>query len=970
MQNPKRTDRATPQAPPVTVFDPAAPAPRAPAAAVRKQSRRRPAARGPQRPRRRGTLFVWLLAPLVGVAGVVLLESHTSVLQAQFFARWSAQLRYRVAAGASTAIAFPVTGPFDERRGYTRMPQFTERLQHSGYRISAQARQTPELVDVIRRHIAPPFPEPPLADLTIRDTHGALLHGTSQAQLPVWRSLDEVPPLVVNSLLFIENRSIGIDSGPMQNPAVDLGRSAKALALYMGRSIGMSWPLEGGSTLATQLEKFRHSPAGHTSSPQEKLRQIVSASLAAYHEGMSTRRPREQIILDYLNTMPLGAAPGIGEVNGLSQGLAAWFGSSARDVFAALRAPEDSPEKARAYRQVLALLYSVHAPSYYLHDHAALDSRLDAYLGLLSGAGVLDAGLAGQLRGMPLTFAGAMPPPAGFVDRKAANAVRAELSGLLGVGNLYDLDRLSLTADTTIDAELQARVGRVLKQLADPSFVATAGLREPHLLEHGDPGGITWSMLLLEARPEGNVVRVRTDTHNGPLDVNEGTKLELGSTAKLRTLVHYLEIVSQLRAELSALQPEDLATTAVAARDPLTRWAAYTLFATPGLTDEELLERALDRSYPGSPAEAFFTGGGIHHFRNFEPDDDLHELSVRTALVRSNNLVFIRLMRDVVQFHEARLPYDAHAVLADLRSPERRALLEQIAAAEEKRTHASARWLLAHRNRLIADTRLRIRIERDAFERMTPGWRRLGFPFEHLVPSYATALGSSADRPTALAELMGILVNDGRRLPTYDIERLSFAAGTPYETVMTHARAAGERVISEPIARTVRRVLGEVVDRGTARRLKGVFHGAANQPLPVGGKTGSGDNRYETFARDGTLLTARPVSRTGVFVFYLGERWYGVITASVAGDKAGDYSFTSSLPLAALKLLAPTLSAAIRHEPLREAPQLAVRQEPRRDGPAPAPLPRPPHGGTRIARLQQPPPPPPQLAAGAPHPAP
>ena len=41
----------------------------------------------------------------------------------------------------------------------------------------------------------------------------------------------------------------------------------------------------GGSTLATQIEKFRHSPEGITSSPREKLRQMLSASLRAYHGG-------------------------------------------------------------------------------------------------------------------------------------------------------------------------------------------------------------------------------------------------------------------------------------------------------------------------------------------------------------------------------------------------------------------------------------------------------------------------------------------------------------------------------------------------------------------------------------------------------------------------------------------------------------------------------------------------------------
>src|SRR5205823_4430861 len=65
-------------------------------------------------------------------------------------------------------------------------------------------------------------------------------------------------------------------------------------------------------------------------------------------------------------------------------------------------------------------------------------------------------------------------------------------------------------------------------------------------------------------------------------------------------------------------------------------------------------------------------------------------------------------------------------------------------------------WLLQTNHKGAQDERLRTRIEADAFARMTPAWRRLGFPFERLVPSYATAIGSSSDRPAALAELMGI----------------------------------------------------------------------------------------------------------------------------------------------------------------------------------------------------------------------
>jgi membrane peptidoglycan carboxypeptidase len=239
---------------------------------------------------------------------------------------------------------------------------------------------------------------------------------------------------------------------------------------------------------------------------------------------------------------------------------------------------------------------------------------------------------------------------------------------------------------------------------------------------------------------------------------------------------------------------------------------------------------------------------------------------------------------------------------------------EELLARGQWAREVSSAWLFKTRNRRAQNLRIRARIERDAFELMTPYWRQLGFPFETLVPSYATAIGSSADRPMALAELMGIIVNDGWRRPTIEIARLSFAPATPYQTVFEQAPQAGEQVMRAPVARLLRQVLAEVVNRGTAHRLSGVFIDDNGVPTPVGGKTGSGDNRIEIFARGGHLLASRAVSRTASFVFYLDERWYGVITASVSGSGAEQYNFTSALPLAVLKLLAPTLNAALREE--------------------------------------------------------
>ena len=48
----------------------------------------------------------------------------------------------------------------------------------------------------------------------------------------------------------------------------------------------------------------------------------------------------------------------------------------------------------------------------------------------------------------------------------------------------------------------------------------------------------------------------------------------------------------------------------------------------------------------------------------------------------------------------------------------------------------------------------------------------MGYPFSHLVPSLGTVLGASGDRPDALADLMGIILNDGLKLPTGSIDQL------------------------------------------------------------------------------------------------------------------------------------------------------------------------------------------------------
>ena len=981
-----------------------------------------------------------------GLAGLVYHELRTSAIQSWLLSRYAARLSYEIKRGPSPSIAFPRGGPFDTQRGYPRLGDFRRRLESAGYTVAERARQSAGMVRFIRWGVTPPYREPAVAGLVIRDFRGESIYDGRPGDA-LFPSFEEVPPLIVSTLLFLENRELTNPTGPGSNPAIDWGRLGKASGLYVARGVGLPVRSEGGSTLAVQLEKYRHSESGRTASPLDKLRQLTAASLRAYRDGPDSTASRQEIVLDYLNTMPLAAAPGYGEVHGLGNGLRAWFDLDLDGVESALTSPGSGPAKAAAYKHVLALLYAVRAPTRYLvEDPGLLDKKITAYGDLLLKAGVIDRELNRELHEAPLRFGGHVDqPPIDFAERRAATAIREDVRRILGVRSPWEMDRLHLEIESTIDGTLQDAATRLFSRLGDKAFVDAHGLRAEHLLLTGDPSRVVYSLLLFERAPAGNVLRVQADNLDQPFDINSGMKLDLGSTAKLRTLAHYLEVMESLHAELAPLDPEALDRRAAEARDrdPLTRWAAETLRKTPGLTLDAFLAQALDRTYPAHPWETFFTGGGVHSFENFEPEDNRRTFPVHEALAHSTNLVFIRVMRDLVRFHEARLPYDARAVLADPEHPERRRMLEEMAdkearqhlarayakyqglessavlkkllgervhsprhvamvffawhpgadastleqwsdaqgfpvpaedlsklvrtygnrklslldygyllgrhpldvwsAGEMSRTPAlgwdelmarsreprrlASAWLLQGRLRHPQDLRVRIQLEQDAFARMTPAWRRLGFPFEQLVPSYATAIGSSADRPAALAELMGIIANDGVRRPTTSIQSLRFASDTPYHTVFKPAAAPGERVMSVPVARALRKTLVEVVENGTARRVAGAFQVPGGKPMVVGGKTGSGDNRFDTFAGPGRLISSRPVSRTAAFVFYLGDRYFGILTASVAGKAAGQYQFTSALPLTVLRPLSPEINARAARDAVAGAPPPASRAQ-------------------------------------------
>ncbi len=979
--------------------------------------------------RRPGWLLAVLLLLALAAGGIWLAdELETSRQQARYLARHAATLDFEVRDGASGAIRFPASGPFDQRMGYAGLPHITGQLGKRGFAVTRQAHFSSELMDYTGRGYFVPYREKTRTGLDLADCHGEKLYSFRYPQRG-YADFAAVPERVAQSLLFIENRDLLDAARPRMNPAVDWVRFTRAILGRMGRMVSEDFDAPGGSTLATQIEKYRHSPGGVTSDAHEKLRQMVSASMRAYRDGEQTLPVRRTILLDYLNTVPLSAAPGHGEVNGLGDGLWVWFAADFEQVNALLAEPEGHGERlaeqGRALHQVVALMIAHRRPSFYLspggRDELAVLSqsylRLFASHGLISPA-LRDAALAGPLQFRDMQ---ANPPVVPAGAGKGTTAIRNRLAGMLGT-SLYELDRLDVAVTASLDGKLQQEVSSFLAQLTDPEFALSQGLVGERLLSPESLGAVRYSFNLVERTSDGNLVRVQTDTTDQPLDINEGSKLELGSTAKLRVLASYLEIIAELHQRLAGLAPAELRRLPVEPRDRLTAWAVEYLAASRDRSLPAMLEAALDRRYSASPGESFFTGGGLHVFNNFRKEDNGRIPMVREALQESINLPFVRLMRDIVRYtmyqreaglaqmfesrdeprrqaylarfadregqvflrrfwnrHAGRTPqeirdnfyegirpaadrlaaafrylspqagpreleaflkhhlngdealagridtlYSRHAPEAyDLQDrgyvvgvhPLELWLVGYLSANPQARwseaVEASAgerlavyRWLFRSRYKGAQDTRIFTMLELEAFLDLHHRWERLGYPFGHLVPSLATALGSSGDRPAALAELMGIIMNDGMRLPMQRIVRLDFAEGTPYETHFARKPGQGERVMAPEVAAALRSALSKVVEGGTARRLAGAFTLADGTPVVLGGKTGTGDNRIVIGSKD---ARDKALNRTATFVFYLGPRHYGTLTAYVIGPDASRFSFTSALPVQILRAMSPLL---------------------------------------------------------------
>lgn len=988
--------------------------------------------------RRLSKLAPWLYAVVASMAAGSLFiwgENKTSLFQSRFFQTIAQQFSYQLKPPpfAQEYIKAP-TGPYNQRFGYQQADMFRDRFNAYGFQMDACTVGTNITYQGLP--IFPLYQEKSQAGLTILDRNDYVL---DQTRFPeqVFDDFEAIPDFAVQALLYVENRELLQEHHSRQNPAIEWDRFMHAGFEFMLKYMGYTRDVAGGSTLATQLEKVRHSRDGVTYTPQDKLSQMLSASVKVYRDGDETEAERQRIVLDYMNAMPLAARSGFGEVTGLAEGLSVWFGVDLDEAYELFTKDDEELREAEKkqlavlYRQILSLIMAVQRPSAYLNaEWEYLQNRVDIYIPLLRKEKILSREMAEYVLNARIKPNVSRAPNVSLPTDKSADLVRLGLLPLFNTQSLYDLVRYDGVVQTTIDKDVSSLVTQLLHDFSDPESGVADSLIGYRMADRETMSEIIYSFTLYEKTEDGNVLRLQTDNYEGELNLNEGSKLELGSTAKLRTLITYLEVVEAIYRS-SQDNPEFVFN-----QDPLSLFVQdYIKKNIQTHSIGALLEQAMQRDYSANPYEPFYTGGGRHYFNNFNDHDNHRRVTVKEALYKSINLPFIRMMQDITTYYMHQNEPELEMLLTE-RSDERRLSYMKEFAHDEGRlfvwrafnkyrgysgedivselakntkgnlhelvtlyrsvlpqnsyqdmvnfimplcvncddgeevlsaysryeitkyslndraylssTHPldlwvsqrlvqdpslswqdlqkganeiieeSYEWLFKTNNTRRQNSTIRTVLEKHAFKNIEHHWHALGFPFERMVPSYASALGVSGDQPSALARLVGIIQNDGVSVEPYKYTSIKMALDTPYECHFTYQPQKGERVLSSEIAQIVQTGLQGVVSHGTAIRARNTVRLSDGSVLTVGGKTGTGDNRLKLYDENGTLISDKAQNRTATFVFTIGDRFYGTIVAYVEGEKAEHHSFTSSLPVQAFKEIAPVLNPILESRPATE----------------------------------------------------
>lgn len=610
-----------------------------------------------------------------------------------------------------------VTGPYAVRTDYANITQRMETLKSKGWKTSEQNEYDVHSMLGMDLHLQ--YEKKAQTGLTLLDDQNKTLY-SQQYPKNIAPSLESIAVDIVETLCFVEDKDVCDPDMPTNaNPAFNGLRVGKAFLQSAHILPGHS----GASTLAVQYDKFMNSPNGQTVDPitgrksfPEKIRQWGSASRDAYASGPDTRNARKKIILDYLNAAPFAGAPGWGEVHGIADALGAFYGTSVEETSHVLSLPRDNmsddqlKEVAVAYRQVLSLVMSLKMGSKYMNTPAGYESlqdRVDNYIphmvekGHIKDPRFADMLLRTRLKHQDL-YKKSVGPAAEHAPRhKAVDALRIEIAEALGLdltkdGIMHDMDKFDLKVSTTIDKAANDEIRQLLHSLKDPEVAKKYGITgdkkaNPALLDE-----IVFSFLYYKSNEQTNDKVVQVDTNTGWLDVSQGTQLQMGSTMKPWFVEAALRgFIYEAHKKYESLSPEELKAEIARPHGPLTLWTLQHL-ATE--REDKSVTGTLEtfvfqlKKYSTNPNEMFFTGGGMHRFKNYRREDDsAGAVTLALAMEKSHNLPHVRLVMDMIKDAQIEMLHADPSIYTDMNHPMRAHYVEMNAHTEGIK-HLSRYW--------------------------------------------------------------------------------------------------------------------------------------------------------------------------------------------------------------------------------------------------------------------------------------
>jgi len=161
----------------------------------------------------------WLIA-ILALLGLAYDEIHSARMQSEYLPKYAAQLSFQLGAGPTTQVRYPVAGPYDLRFGYVQLPRTLDRLRRAGYQLTEQARMSPALIDFMGLGLFAIYDEKNQAGLRLLGSQRQELV-TTLIPRKIYTRFEDIPPVIVDTLLFIENRTLLDTVEPHQNPALE-----------------------------------------------------------------------------------------------------------------------------------------------------------------------------------------------------------------------------------------------------------------------------------------------------------------------------------------------------------------------------------------------------------------------------------------------------------------------------------------------------------------------------------------------------------------------------------------------------------------------------------------------------------------------------------------------------------------------------------------------------------------------------